>query len=68
MEKENKKTTNNYVNHSAEIPTLRLTIARGNADFVTENITLCSSGWNVEEAQQGMDYLIKQSKGLKEKK
>lgn len=65
MVKEKRNITHHYESHNAEIPTLTLKIVKGNADFITENITLCSSGWSIEEAKDGMNYLIEKTKAMK---
>lgn len=59
------KEVNHYTNNNAEIPSLVLSIVRSTADFEKENITLRSTGWSMEEAMEGMEYLIEQSKQMK---
>ena len=65
-----KKATHNYkINqNSNEIPTLIIEQTKSNADFISEHILLSASGWNIQEAMGGMDYLIDRHNKLQKNK
>ena len=65
-----KKATHNYkINQtSSEIPTLIIEQTKSNAEFITEHILLSASGWNIQEAMGGMDYLIDRHNKLQKNK
>jgi hypothetical protein len=68
MPEEEKKQTNHYKidNNSAEIPSLSMTITTYSAEFIREQIDLSASGWSVDEAIAGMEYLIDRIKEVKQ--
>lgn len=68
MPEEEHKQTNHYKihNNSAEIPSLSMTITTYSADFIREHIDLSASGWNVDEAIAGMEYLITKIKEVED--
>lgn len=65
-----KVTKNNYRidQSSSEIPSLLIQFTVSSGDFITKNITLSSSSWNMRDCVAGLDALIERYENLQEKK
>lgn len=67
--KQDKVTQNYKIDQSSnQIPNLTLEITKASSDFITENVCLSASGWNVEQAKRGLDHVIELYNKLQNKK
>jgi hypothetical protein len=66
MKERKDKTINNYkVSQNAELPNVSITITKSSADFIKEEINISSSGFDINEALTGFDFLINRIRIIK---
>lgn len=65
MEQTKPQNQTNHYNTNNELPRLILKRSKGTSDFITEEIYLEAQGWDISEAQAGIEYLIDKLNGLK---